>query len=464
MKEYDIISIGTGSSMSVITQALNDNPDLDIAVIENEKPGGICLTRGCIPSKMMLYPAEVVNQIIEADRFGIDVDIESIDFRKIMERMRNHVNPQSKSIGKNLKQSSDLDFYQNDAEFIDEYTLKVDEKKIKGEKIILGTGSRPSIPPIDNLEKVGYLTSKTLLELEELPESITVIGGGYIAAEYGYFLAMMGSKVTIIGRNSQFVPSEEKEVSEVLEEKLSKYMKIYTGHEVTNVKEKSGKKWVLAEHSKGKKKKVKSKELLVATGRRSNSDILKPEKSGVQTDEKGWIKVNSHMRTSKENIWALGDATGKHMFKHVANYEAKIVYENAIEGRQNTVDYHAVPHAVFTYPQVASVGMKEEEASKEHDILIGYYPFEDTAKGSAMDVEDYFVKVIVDSADYRILGAHIVGPEASVLIQEIINLMYTTNQTFLPIYHGMHIHPSLSEVVERAFSNLHSHSHEHHHQ
>lgn len=462
MKKYDIISIGTGSAMSIVTQALNDNPNLDIAVIENEKPGGICLTRGCIPSKMMLYPAEVVNKILDAEKFGIDVDIRSIDFGKVMDRMRNHVNPQSKSIGNNLRKTSDFDFYQTDAEFIDDYTLKVNNQKIEGKKIILGTGSRPAIPPIDNLEETGYLTSKTLLDLEELPKSVTVIGGGYIAAEYGYFLAMMGSDVTIIGRNLQFVPSEEKEVSDVLQDKLSDYMDIYTGYEAKKVKKDHKNKWVIAKDSEGNEIEVKSEELLLAAGRRSNSDILKPEKSGIKTDEKGWIKVNKNLRTSKKNIWALGDATGKHMFKHVANYEAKIVYENAVEGKESKVDYHAVPHAVFTYPQVASVGMKEKEASKEHNILVGYYPFEDTAKGTAMELEDYFVKVIVDSADYRILGAHIVGPEASVLIQEIVNLMYTQNQTFLPIYNGMHIHPSLSEVVERAFSNLHSHSHEHH--
>ncbi len=461
MKEYDLISIGTGSAMSIVTQALNEDPNLDIAVIENEKPGGICLTRGCIPSKLLLYPAEVVNSIKEADRFGVDVDINSIDFQQIMERMRDHVNTQSESIGTNLRNSTDLDFYEDDAQFVDDYTLKVGNKKIKGEKIILGTGSRPSIPPIDNLEETGYLTSKTFLDIKELPESIVIIGGGYIAAEYGYFLAMMGSDVTIIGRNTQFVPSEEQEISEVLEKKLSRYMDIYTGYEVKKTKEKSGKKWVLAKSDKDKIE-VKGEELLIATGRQSNSDILKSENSGVKTDDRGWIEVNDHLRTSKENIWALGDATGEHMFKHVANYEAKIVYENAIEGRESTVDYHAVPHAVFTYPQVASVGMKEKEASEKHDILVGYYPFEDTAKGSAMEIEDYLVKVIVDSEDYRILGAHIVGPEASVLIQEIINLMYTQKQTFLPIYYGMHIHPSLSEVVERAFSNLHSHKHEHH--
>ncbi|MFW5945704.1 MAG: dihydrolipoyl dehydrogenase [Candidatus Natronoplasma sp.] len=462
MKEYDIVSIGTGSAMSIMTQALNDNPDLDVAVIENEKPGGICLTRGCIPSKLLLYPAEVVNNIKEADRFGIDVDINAINFKEIMENMREHINSQSESIGHNLRNSTDIDFYEGDAEFVGEYTLRVDNEKIRGEKIILGTGSRPAIPPIEGLEKTGYLTSKTLLDIEEPPESAVIIGGGYIAAEYGYFLAMMGAEVTIFGRNDQFVPSEEKEISEVLEKKISRYMDIYTGHEVKKTVEKSGDKWVLAKDKEENKVKVKSKEILLAAGRRSNSDILKPEKSGVQTDKNGWIKVNRQMRTSKENIWVLGDATGKHMFKHVANYEAKVVYENAIEGKESTVDYHAVPHAVFTYPQVASVGMKEKEASKKHDILVGHYPFEDTAKGSAMEVKDYFVKVVVDSEDYRILGAHIIGPEASVLVQEIVNLMYTRNQTFLPIYHGMHIHPSLSEVVERAFSNLHSHSHEHH--
>jgi len=462
MKEYDLISIGTGSAMSIVTQALNEYPHLDIAVVENEKPGGICLTRGCIPSKMLLYPAEVVNKIKEADIFGIDAEVNSVDFQQIMEKMRDHINPQSESIGDNLRNSSDLDFFENDAEFIDDHTLKVGDQKIKGKKIILGTGSRPAVPPIDGLEETGYLTSKNLLDIEELPKSVVIIGGGYIAAEYGYFLTMMGCKVIIIEMVNQFVPSEEKEISAVLEKKLSEHMEIHTGYEVTKVKEKSGDKWVLA-RSKNEKIRVKGEEILVATGRRSNSDILKPEKSGVETKNGGWIKVNRKMETTKENIWALGDATGEHMFKHVANYEARIVYENAIEGKESRADYHAVPHAIFTYPQVASVGMKEKEASKEHDILIGYYPFEDTAKGSAMGLKDYFVKVIVDSADYRILGAHIVGPEASVLIQEIVNLMYTKNQTFLPIYHGMHIHPSLSEVVERAFSNLHSHQHQHSH-
>jgi len=195
------------------------------------------------------------------------------------------------------------------------------------------------------------------------------------------------------------------------------------------------------------------------TGRESNSDILKPERSGVETDENGWIKVNPYLETTKENIWAMGDAVGEPMFKHVANMESEVVYRNAFEANKIKMDYHAVPHAIFTEPEVASVGLKEDEARKMTDILIGHQRYQDTAKGDAMGITDCFVKVIVEKDSYRILGAHIVGPNASILIQEIVNLMYTEKENILPIYRGMHIHPALSEVVERAFYGLHSHDH-----
>ncbi|MGM0404728.1 MAG: dihydrolipoyl dehydrogenase [Thermoplasmatota archaeon] len=459
MKEYDIIGIGSGSVTSVVTQALSRDDSLSVAVVEKDAPGGICLTRGCIPSKMILYPAELIGHIKESSKFGIDVDVKNIDFKRVMKRMRDHVDEQSKNIGNSLKQSEDLDFYHTTGEFIDDYILKVDDNKIKGKKIIIGAGSEPLIPPIEGLEKSGYITSEGLLHLKELPERIVIVGGGYIAAEYGYFLSMMGSDVTIIGRNEQFVPGEEPEVSDVLQKKLSEQMKIYTGHEAVKVKRKGDVRLVVAEDKSGERKGFKCDEILVAAGRKSNSEYLKPERSGIDTDDRGWIKVNKKMETSKDNIWALGDATGKYMFKHVANKEAEIVYYNAFTQRKREMDYHAVPHAIFTYPELASVGMVEEEADKKHDILVGYYPYGDTGKGMAMMAEDYFIKVIVEKDTYRILGAHIVGPQASTLIQEIINLMYTQDQSANPIFRGMHIHPALSEVVERAFYNLHSHHH-----
>lgn len=467
-KEYDLIIIGTGSAMSIVTRVLHESPHLDVAVIENEDPGGICLTRGCIPSKMLLYPAELVDHIREAKKFGIDAKVDDIDFSHIMKRMRKHTKGESKNIEKNLQRSHDIDFYQGTARFVEDYTIVINDNTIEGRKIIIGSGSRNIKPPIENLEKVGYLTSKTVLDINELPESITVIGGGYIGAEYGYFLSMMGADVTIVGRVPQFVPSEEIHISEVLEKKLSEHIDIYTRYEAVKVAQKADQKGVLAkkvdpEHEGKEKLKFKSEEIFLAAGRRSNSDLLLPEKSGIKTDEEGWIKVDKTLETSKDNIWALGDATGDHMFKHVANHEAEVVYHNAFGEGVMEVDYHAVPHAIFTYPQVASVGLKEEEAKENHDILVGNYPYEQTAKGSAMKVEDYFVKVIVEQETYKILGAHIVGPQASVLIQEIVNLMYTESQSAIPIYRGMHIHPSLSEVVQRAFSNLHVHDHDHQH-
>ena len=452
MKHYDIIAIGTGSAMNIVSTLVETNENIKVAVVEKDDVGGICLTRGCIPSKMLLYPAELVSKAKEAKKFGIDVEIKNIDFKRIMERMRSNIRKEVEMIEHGLKSSPNIDLYQTTGEFIDDYTMKVGDEIIKGDKILLCSGSRPFIPKIEGLEEAGYITSDELLLLEELPESIAIIGGGYIAMEYGFFLAMMGAKVTVIEMLPRIVYGEEPEISELLQKEMSKIMDIKTGYKVKRV-EKGQKKKVIAEGKDGKIE-IEADEILVAAGRQSNADLLKPEKTGVEVDEHGWIIVNEYLETTKPNIWACGDAIGKHMFKHVANYESQIVYYNAFGHRRIKVDYHAVPHAIFTYPEVASVGMKEEEAKKKHDIMVGYYLYEHTAKGEAMEAKDYFVKVILEKGSYRILGAHIIGPEASILIQEIVNLMYTDDGSAMPIYRGMHIHPALSEVVERAFYNL----------
>ena len=458
MKEYDYIAVGTGSAMSIVSALLSNSEILPrIAVVENKTPGGICLTRGCIPSKMILYPAELLAHMEDAKAFGLDIRVKNVDFSYIMKRMRGHIDKEVDQIRKGLSNSEYVDFYPEAGTFVDDYTLKVGDQTIRSEKIILGSGSRPLIPPIDGLEDVDYLTSETFLNIENLPKSTVIVGGGYIAAEYGFFLSKMGSRVTIIGRNSQFVPEEEEAISSVLRSHLSKHIDIYTGFEVTHVEDKRGKKTVYAKSADGREIEVKANEILIATGRRSNSDILRPDKTGVKTDEHGWIQVNEYMETSKPGIWSLGDAIGKYMFKHVANHEAEVVYRNILGDTRVKADYHAVPHAIFTYPEVASVGMKESEAKEDHEVMIGHYKYEDTAKGSAMGAKDYFVKVVVEKKTYRILGAHIIGPHASILIQEIVNLMYTSTENVVPIYRGMHIHPALSEVVQRAFSNLHSH-------
>jgi dihydrolipoamide dehydrogenase len=466
MKEYDLISVGTGSAMGIVEAMIAQNPKVKVAVIDKDEPGGICLTRGCIPSKLLLYPAELVRTIEKARTFGIDSEIKAVDFRKVMERMRNVISKDINNIRQSLSQSKHVDYYAEAAEFVAPYTLKVGKESISAKMIILGTGSKPSIPPIKGIEKTGYLTSDTILKINELPKSIVIVGGGYIAAEYGHFLSSMGSKVTIIGRNPQFIPEEEPEVSALAKKKLGEHVTIITNHEVREAKLSKAKKTIVAVNRETKEKlEVNADELLIATGRSSLSDVLHPEKAGIKTDSHGWIIVNEYLETSQPNVWALGDANGKYLFKHVANYESAVVYHNALLKQKVKADYHAVPHAVFTYPEIASVGLGEQEAIDKYGedlLLIGFYRYEDTAKGEAMDAKDYFVKVIVEQGTMKIVGAQIIGPHASVLIHEIIPLMYTREQSAKPLTDSMHIHPALSEVVDRAFRSLMPPEHYHH--
>jgi mycothione reductase len=491
MKEYDLISIGTGSAMHIVDAMLQKNPNLQVAVIDKDEPGGICLTRGCIPSKLLLYPAEMVRTIERANEFGIDVQLHKIDFNKIMERMKHHINEEIDMIRNGLTESQNIDYYHDAAEFIEPYTLKVggsnNNVTIRAKMIFLCTGSKPIIPPIKGLEDIIYHTSDTVLAMDRLPESIAIVGGGYIGAEYGHFFSSMGSHITIVGRNKQFLPYEEAEISELAKREIGKHMTIITNSEVIEVsssvtggnaeandgkgsrrrqeQEGSSKKKLLIarDMTSGEQTTVTAEEILIAAGRGPNTDMLHPERAGIKTDENGWIVVNEYLETSQPNVWAFGDANGVYPFKHKANYEAELVYYNAVLGKNeknNKVkkDYHAVPHAVFAYPEVAAVGLGEGEALAkygENKILLGIARYEDTAKGIAMGIKDCFVKVIVKTDDLELIGAHIIGPHASVLIQEIINIMYTQHErTMKPILSAMHIHPSLSEVIQRSVSSL----------
>src|SRR4030043_223457 len=334
--------------------------------------------------------------------------------------------------------------------------MQVGERAITAERIFIVSGARPSVPPIKGIEQINYLTSDPVLQLETPPKNILMIGGGYIGVEYGHFFSGIGVKTTVIQRPFRLLPEEEPEISDLLKRELEQRMTIYAGFEVVSAKQEGTVKTVVARNREdGSFKDFSAEALMVATGRVPNSDLLKPEKTGVKLDERGYIKVNEYLETSKRNIWAFGDAIGKEMFKHVANYEASVAWHNAVHEHKVAVDYSAAPHAVFTHPQVASVGLKEAEAKKQgYKILVGKAFYKDTAMGGAMGEPEGFVKVVVERETGKLLGGHIIGAEASVLIQELTNALVTESKSYAPIVRAMHIHPALSEVVQNAFGNL----------
>ena len=453
MQEYDAIVIGTGSGMIVVDRLLRENPDARVAVIDRDMAGGICLTRGCIPSKLIISPVEVIYDLENLSEL-IDAEVKGVNFEKIMKRMRNKVESESRMIEKSLKEFDRIDYFRSSAEFTAPYVLEVDGKHIRSERIFISSGSRPLVPRIDGLEDSGYLTSDSLLHLEDMPESLVIVGGGYIAIEYGNFFARAGCDVTIIEMLPRILSSEEPEISRLVHQELSEHADILTSHRVVRIEKKGGKKVVHAMGDNGGRS-VTGEEVLVAVGREPNSDILKPEKGGIETDERGWIKVNRYLETNVRGVYAVGDANGKHMFRHVANREAVIAYMNAFHDAKIEMDYSAIPHAVFCQPEVASVGLREKEAVEKYgreNILIGFEEIKSTGKGQGLNAKG-FAKIIINRETERIVGAHVVGKAASVLIQEVTTVM-ALNAPFHSILHAIHIHPSLSEVISWACGNL----------
>ncbi|MCK4445213.1 MAG: dihydrolipoyl dehydrogenase [Thermoplasmata archaeon] len=463
MIEYDAIVIGSGAGMNVASKASRE--DMKVAVVDRDPMGGTCLNRGCIPSKVMIYPADIIKSVQEAEKLGVYATIEGIDFDHLMKRTWKIVLQDRHEMEEGVNRDPNVDFYNQMGEFISDYTLKVGTKTITAPKVVIASGARPRIPPIQGLGEVGFLTNRNVFDIKEVPDSLLIVGGGYIATEFAHFFSSVGTKVTVIGRNPRLVPQEEPLISELLKLRLSKFVRIYTNHEVTSASKEGDEKALVAKNlSDDKQYKFKAQEILVAAGRMSNADLLKPENTGVMTNDNGWIRVDKFLMTTKPNIYALGDATGKHQFRHTANYESEIVWTNLFHNRRKIVDEHAVPHAVFTHPQIGSVGMTEAEAKENHEILVGIKRYIDTAKGYAMGEEDGVAKVIVDASSKRILGAHIIGPEASNLVQLVVDLMNAEKGDFLPLTRTQVIHPALSEVVIGAFANLAPVGPHHHHE
>lgn len=454
MDKFDIIVIGSGAGMHVVSRAATEG--MRVALMENGPLGGTCLNSGCIPSKMLIYPADVVRFLQDAKAVGVEATISKIDFSKIMSRMREKVNSGRMALENSLQAEENVVWYKDPAEFTGDYILKSGDKNITASKIVIASGARALIPPIPGLREAGFLDNVSVMNIERLPKSMIIIGGGYIGCEFGHFFSAMGTDVTILSRSPQVLDSEDLELSEIVGKVLSRDLNLIIGVEATKVETKSGGKVVFAKSkSDNRIYEFLGEEILVAAGRRSNADLLKPEKTGVETDKQGWIKVNEHLETTKPGIWALGDSIGRHMFRHTANYEADVVSQNIFDENNTKADFHAVPHAVYTHPQLASVGLKESQAIVAgHKILVGRARYTEVAKGWAMAEEEGLVKVVVEEGSGKILGCSAVGSSAPELIQQMVYLMNTQYQDLRPMMKSQIIHPSISEVLAKAFGNL----------
>ena len=445
-----VIGAGEGLGIAFRAQAAG----LKVALFDKGRLGGTCLNVGCIPSKILIHAADVIASIREASKLGIHATIKRIDFGAIMQRMRENVERGRGFIEGAIQDSEGLDFYNAEGRFIADYTMQIGGETISAKRIFIVSGSRPVVPFVKGLGDIDYLNNENVLALTKRPESIIIIGGGYIAVEYGHFFAAMGSRVTIIQHNRRLVPNEEPEVSDLLMNELGKRIDVVANADIVEVSRAGNINYVrFRNRDNGVEKEVGAERIMIAAGRMSNADLLDVWKTGVETNASRYIKVDDYLMTTKENIWAYGDAIGRQMFTHAGDKETEIAWHNANNSDKLKMDFGIVPHAVYTYPQIASIGLAEEQARKEFNVMVGRANYSDVAKGKAMMEEKGFAKAVVDKDTKRILGFHIIGPEASILIQEVVNAV-ANGMTVDSITGSMHIFPALSEIITETLNNL----------
>ncbi len=467
MKEYGLILVGSGAGLNVVDSTLERG--LRVAIVEEGPIGGTCLNRGCIPSKLLIHPADVIRETEAAAKIGLTYRLEKADFAVFKKRMWDLVLSGRREIEESIKRSTQVDLYPLIGEFVGDYTMKVGEETITAPRVVLASGARASIPAIPGLDKVKFHTYRTIFDVEQQPKSVIIIGGGYIGCEFAHFFSAIGTRTTLLQKGPTLLPQEEPETSALVKKRLSEYVQVHADAQVLSVEGKEGSYSVTVKDPLGTHS-VEGELILVATGIQSNADWLKPERTGVKTDREGWIVVDEHLETSKKNIYALGDALGKYQFRHTANYESGVVRHNLFESKKEEMDYHAVPHAVFTLPQVGAVGMTEAQAVAQKNIavMVGTAKYHETAMGFAYGDLDAFVKVVVDFRGRRILGATVVGPQASTLIMQIVIMMNAESQDYAPLARSQVIHPTLSEAIADAFGRLRPVNfrleHEHHHE
>lgn len=449
MKKYDIIVIGSGGGTKLVTPP--SKLGLKVAILEKDRLGGTCLNRGCIPSKMLIYPAEILAHAEDSARFQLDIPKPfGVDFKTLVERVSATVDADSDSIIPAYEKNPNIDYYPYEGRFVENKVILVNGEKITADRIFITAGCRPFIPEIPGLAGTPYMTSAEALRRTDLPKRLLVIGGGYIGLELGFAYSAFGSQTTFLVRN-RMLSHEDKDIVDTFERAFSKKHDVRLGTSVESVSYANG---IFTLHCSSQAKgkfTVEGEALLVATGIRPNTDLLDLQNTDVQTDEKGYIRTNEYLETAIEGVYAFGDIIGKYFFRHSSNFQGEALFQSLyIDKKRTPVEYPPVPHAVFTYPQVAAVGKTEQQLTEEGtEYISAINPYSSSATGMARLSEDSLVKILVSPKTRKILGAHIVGDEASNLIHLFILLM-TMGGTLDDLLRMIYVHPALPEIARNA--------------
>ena len=444
MSHHDLLIIGAGSGNTIIGP---EHDHLDIAIAEPAEFGGTCMNRGCIPSKMLVYAADLSLNAQTANKLGVNSSFSGVDWEGIQRRIFGRIDPIAEA-GLNYRESlENVTVYRDKAAFISENTVALGKEVVSADQIVIAAGASPVIPHLSGLNETPFHTSDSIMRITSLPDHIVIVGGGFIAIEMAHIFGSFGSEVTMILRGDELLREADSSIRERITRIYKDRFTIYPSEEIEQVSH-AGKFLINLK----KENAIEADELLIATGRYPNTGFLEPEKGGIECDEAGYVITDEYLRTSAPRVWALGDVTNPLQLKHTANAEARIISHNLLNPENLLkIDRSVIPKAVFGNPQIATVGFTED------DLLNGGVPYlksirdySDTAFGWAMEDEQGFVKLLIDPSTRLLLGAHIIGYQASTLIQQLVTTMSISMTVDELARNQLYVHPALTEVIEQA--------------
>ena len=460
MRHFDLVIIGTGSGNSILSPEF---ADWNVAVVERGAFGGTCLNVGCIPTKMFVHTADIAATPGRASRFGVDETLDGVRWTDVRDRIFSRIDPISAG-GRDYRlhhpDNRNVTVYEGNARFTGHKTLTIElpgsgVETITADRFVLAAGGRAVIPALNGLATVGYHTSDTVMRLDRLPERMTIIGSGFISAEFAHVFSSFGVDVTIIARSGMLLRAEDADIAARFTELARARWDVRLDRKSVRV-ERAGETIRLHLEGPAGAEAVESDGLLVAVGRRPNSDQLAVATTGVSTVDSGHVWVDKYQQTNVEGIWALGDMSSPYELKHVANHEERVVKHNLLHpGSPIAADHRFVPHAVFSSPQIASVGLTERQAVERGlRYVASTQDYAGIAYGWAMEDTTGFAKLLADPDTGLLLGAHIIGPQASTLIQPLIQAMSFGLKAREMASGQYWIHPAMPELVENALLKL----------